>query len=256
MLRNLRKRIQAKRLGTPVKTDRGTYLVPATAYVRADGQVCHEIDAKSVMMAIIADEIGTDDPYSIKREYTRREFVAYVRRTTNDPTQTAKAIGPVLPPVYHKEGKIIPFPNNNTRSIGNRLTTDAIVTKDSVSETLGVANNVLATQESVVVAEVQPAEPTVVTNSEQAENPAGDIVDIKEAKKPTESEVVATIVEEVLATADSDTERAMFREFLDAHPDLAHSAALDNHVRLSLCMHQGRVHARYARYSEQVVCHA
>lgn len=251
MLRNLRKRIQAKRLGTPVKTDRGTYLVPATAYVRADGQVCHEIDAKSVMMAIIADEIGTDDPYSIKREYTRREFVAYVRRTTNDPTQTAKAIGPVLPPVYHKEGKIIPFPDSSGRSIN-----DELVAKDFVSETLGVANNVLATQESVVVAEVQPAEPTVVTNSEQAENPAGDIVDIKEAKKPTESEIVATIVEEVLATADSDTERAMFREFLDAHPDLAHSAALDNHVRLSLCMHQGRVHARYARYSEQVVCQA
>lgn len=250
MLRNLRKRIQAKRLGTPVKTDRGTYLVPATAYVRADGQVCHEIDAKSVMMAIIADEIGTDDPYSIKREYTRREFVAYVRRTTNDPTQTAKAIGPVLPPVYHKEGKIIPFPDSGGRSIN-----DELVAKDSVSETLGVANNVLATQESVVAAAMS-AEPTIVTNSERAENSAGDIVDIKEAKKPTESEIVATIVEEVLATADSDAERAMFREFLDAHPDLAHSAALDNHVRLSLCMHQGRVHARYARYSEQVVCHA
>lgn len=255
MLRNLRKRIQAKRLGTPVKTDRGTYLVPATAYVRADGQVCHEIDAKSIMMAVIADEIGTDDPYSIKREYTRREFVAYVRRTTNDPTQTTKAIGPVLPPVYHKEGKIIPFPNNNTRSIDNRMATGVIVTKDSVSESLGVANNVLATQESVVAAAMS-AEPTIVTNSEQAESSVGSIVDIKEAKKPTESEIVATIVEEVLATADSDVERAMFREFLDAHPDLAHSAALDNHVRLSLCMHQGRVHARYARYSEQVVCHA
>jgi hypothetical protein len=255
MLRNLRKRIQAKRLGTPVKTDRGTYLVPATAYVRADGQVCHEIDAKSIMMAVIADEIGTDDPYSIKREYTRREFVAYVRRTTNDPTQTTKAISPVLPPVYHKEGKIIPFPNNNTRSIDNRMATGVIVTKDSVSETLGVANNVLATQESVVAAAMS-AEPTVVMNSEQAENSVGSIVDIQEAKKPTESEIVATIVEEVLATADSDVERAMFREFLDAHPDLAHSAALDNHVRLSLCMHQGRVHARYARYSEQVVCHA
>lgn len=255
MLRNLRKRIQAKRLGTPVKTDRGTYLVPATAYVRADGQVCHEIDAKSVMMAVVADEIGTDDPYSIKREYTRREFVAYVRRTTNGPTQTTKAIGPVLPPVYHKEGKIIPFPNNNTRSIDNRMATGVIVTKDSVSETLGVANNVLATQESVVAAAMS-AEPTIVTNSEQAESSVGSIVDIKEAKKPTESEIVATIVEEVLATADSDVERAMFREFLDAHPDLAHSAALDNHVRLSLCMHQGRVHARYARYSEQVVCHA
>ncbi len=255
MLRNLRKRIQAKRLGTPVKTDRGTYLVPATAYVRADGQVCHEIDAKSIMMAVIADEIGTDDPYSIKREYTRREFVAYVRRTTNDPTQTTKAIGPVLPPVYHKEGKIIPFPNNNTRSIDNRMATGVIVTKDSVSETLGVANNVLATQESVVAAAMS-AEPTIVTNSEQAESSVGSIVDIQEAKKPTESEIVATIVEEVLATADSDVERAMFREFLDAHPDLAHSAALDNHVRLSLCMHQGRVHARYARYSEQVVCHA
>ncbi len=255
MLRNLRKRIQAKRLGTPVKTDRGTYLVPATAYVRADGQVCHEIDAKSIMMAVIADEIGTDDPYSIKREYTRREFVAYVRRTTNGPTQTTKAIGPVLPPVYHKEGKIIPFPNNNTRSIDNRMATGVIVTKDSVSETLGVANNVLATQESVVAAAMS-AEPTIVTNSEQAESSVGSIVDIKEAKKPTESEIVATIVEEVLATADSDVERAMFREFLDAHPDLAHSAALDNHVRLSLCMHQGRVHARYARYSEQVVCHA
>ena len=255
MLRNLRKRIQAKRLGTPVKTDRGTYLVPATAYVRADGQVCHEIDAKSIMMAVIADEIGTDDPYSIKREYTRREFVAYVRRTTNGPTQTTKAIGPVLPPVYHKEGKIIPFPNNNTRSIDNRMATGVIVTKDSVSESLGVANNVLATQESVVAAAMS-AEPTIVTNSEQAESSVGSIVDIKEAKKPTESEIVATIVEEVLATADSDVERAMFREFLDAHPDLAHSAALDNHVRLSLCMHQGRVHARYARYSEQVVCHA
>ncbi len=255
MLRNLRKRIQAKRLGTPVKTDRGTYLVPATAYVRADGQVCHEIDAKSIMMAVIADEIGTDDPYSIKREYTRREFVAYVRRTTNDPTQTTKAIGPVLPPVYHKEGKIIPFPNNNTRSIDNRMATGVIVTKDSVSESLGVANNVLATQESVVAAAMS-AEPTIVTNSEQAESSVGSIVDIQEAKKPTESEIVATIVEEVLATADSDVERAMFREFLDAHPDLAHSAALDNHVRLSLCMHQGRVHARYARYSEQVVCHA
>ena len=255
MLRNLRKRIQAKRLGTPVKTDRGTYLVPATAYVRADGQVCHEIDAKSIMMAVIADEIGTDDPYSIKREYTRREFVAYVRRTTNDPTQTTKAIGPVLPPVYHKEGKIIPFPNNNTRSIDNRMATGVIVTKDSVSESLGVANNVLATQESVVSAAMS-AEPTIVTNSEQAESSVGSIVDIQEAKKPTESEIVATIVEEVLATADSDVERAMFREFLDAHPDLAHSAALDNHVRLSLCMHQGRVHARYARYSEQVVCHA
>lgn len=255
MLRNLRKRIQAKRLGTPVKTDRGTYLVPATAYVRADGQICHEIDAKSIMMAVIADEIGTDDPYSIKREYTRREFVAYVRRTTNDPTQTAKAIGPVLPPVYHKEGKIIPFPNNNTRSIGNRLATGVIVTKDSVSESLGVANTLLATQESVVAAAMS-AEPTVVMNSEQAGNSVGDIVDIQEAKKPTESEIVAAIVEEVLATADSDAERAMFREFLDAHPDLAHSAALDNHVRLSLCMHQGRVHARYARYSEQVVCQA
>lgn len=255
MLRNLRKRIQAKRLGTPVKTDRGTYLVPATAYVRADGQVCHEIDAKSIMMAVIADEIGTDDPYSVKREYTRREFVAYVRRTTNDPTQTTKAIGPVLPPVYHKEGKIIPFPNNNTRSIDNRMATGVIVTKDSVSESLGVANNVLATQESVVAAAMS-AEPTIVTNSEQAESSVGSIVDIQEAKKPTESEIVATIVEEVLATADSDVERAMFREFLDAHPDLAHSAALDNHVRLSLCMHQGRVHARYARYSEQVVCHA
>lgn len=255
MLRNLRKKIQAKRLGTPVKTDRGTYLVPATAYVRADGQVCHEIDAKSIMMAVIADEIGTDDPYSIKREYTRREFVAYVRRTTNDSAQTAKAIGPVLPPVYHKEGKIIPFPNNNTRSIDDGLATDVIVTKDSVSETLGVANNVLATQESVV-AVAMSAEPTVVTNSEQAENSVGDIVDIQEAKKPTESEIVAAIIEEVLATADSDVERAMFREFLDAHPDLAYSAALDNHVRLSLCMHRGRVHARYARYSEQVVCHA
>lgn len=252
MLRNLRKRIQAKRLGTPVKTDRGTYLVPATAYVRADGRVCHEIDAKSVMMAVIADEIGTDDPYTVRHMYqwfaTKAQQAADAQEERQQDKVTAT---PVLPPVYHKEGKIIPFPDSSGRSIN-----DELVAKDFVSETLGVANNVLATQESVVVAEVQPAEPTVVTNSEQAEKPTSDIVNIKEAKKPTESEIVATIVEEVLATADSDTERAMFREFLDAHPDLAHSAALDNHVRLSLCMHQGRVHARYARYSEQVVCQA
>lgn len=251
MLRNLRKRIQAKRLGTPVKTDRGTYLVPATAYVRADGQVCHEIDAKSVMMAIVADEIGTDDPYTVRHMYqwftTKAQQAADAQEKRQQDKVTAT---PVLPPVYHKEGKIIPFPDSSGRSIN-----DELVAKDSVSETLGVANNVLATQESVVAAAMS-AEPTIVTNSERAENSAGDIVDIKEAKKPTESEIVATIVEEVLATADSDAERAMFREFLDAHPDLAHSAALDNHVRLSLCMHQGRVHARYARYSEQVVCHA
>lgn len=251
MLRNLRKRIQAKRLGTPVKTDRGTYLVPATAYVRADGQVCHEIDAKSVMMAIVADEIGTDDPYTVRHMYqwftTKAQQAADAQEKRQQDKVTAT---PVLPPVYHKEGKIIPFPDSGGRSIN-----DELVAKDSVSETLGVANNVLATQESVVAAAMS-AEPTIVTNSERAENSAGDIVDIKEAKKPTESEIVATIVEEVLATADSDAERAMFREFLDAHPDLAHSAALDNHVRLSLCMHQGRVHARYARYSEQVVCQA
>ena len=251
MLRNPRKRIQAKRLGTPVKTDRGTYLVPATAYVRADGQVCHEIDAKSVMMAIVADEIGTDDPYTVRHMYqwftTKAQQAADAQEKRQQDKVTAT---PVLPPVYHKEGKIIPFPDSSGRSIN-----DELVAKDSVSETLGVANNVLATQESVVAAAMS-AEPTIVTNSERAENSAGDIVDIKEAKKPTESEIVATIVEEVLATADSDAERAMFREFLDAHPDLAHSAALDNHVRLSLCMHQGRVHARYARYSEQVVCHA
>lgn len=256
MLRNLRKRIQAKRLGTPVKTDRGTYLVPATAYVRADGQVCHEIDAKSVMMAVVADEIGTDDPYTVRHMYqwfvTKAQQAADAQEKRQQDKVTAT---PVLPPVYHKEGKIIPFPDNNTRSIDNRMATGVIVTKDSVSETLGVANNVLATQESVVAAAMS-AEPTIVTNSEQAESSVGSIVDIQEAKKPTESEIVATIVEEVLATADSDVERAMFREFLDAHPDLAHSAALDNHVRLSLCMHQGRVHARYARYSEQVVCHA
>ena len=251
MLRNPRKRIQAKRLGTPVKTDRGTYLVPATAYVRADGQVCHEIDAKSVMMAIVADEIGTDDPYTVRHMYqwftTKAQQAADAQEKRQQDKVTAT---PVLPPVYHKEGKIIPFPDSSGRSIN-----DELVAKDSVSETLGVANNVLATQESVVAAAMS-AEPTIVTNSEQAESSVGDIVDIKEAKKPTESEIVATIVEEVLATADSDAERAMFREFLDAHPDLAHSAALDNHVRLSLCMHQGRVHARYARYSEQVVCQA
>ena len=251
MLRNLRKRIQAKRLGTPVKTDRGTYLVPATAYVRADGQVCHEIDAKSVMMAIVADEIGTDDPYTVRHMYqwftTKAQQAADAQEKRQQDKVTAT---PVLPPVYHKEGKIIPFPDSGGRSIN-----DELVAKDSVSETLGVANNVLATQESVVAAAMS-AEPTVVMNSEQAESSVGSIVDIQEAKKPTESEIVATIVEEVLATADSDVERAMFREFLDAHPDLAHSAALDNHVRLSLCMHQGRVHARYARYSEQVVCHA
>lgn len=251
MLRNLRKRIQAKRLGTPVKTDRGTYLVPATAYVRADGQVCHEIDAKSVMMAIVADEIGTDDPYTVRHMYqwftTKAQQAADAQEKRQQDKVTAT---PVLPPVYHKEGKIIPFPDSSGRSIN-----DELVAKDSVSETLGVANNVLATQESVVAAAMS-AEPTVVMNSEQAESSVGSIVDIQEAKKPTESEIVATIVEEVLATADSDVERAMFREFLDAHPDLAHSAALDNHVRLSLCMHQGRVHARYARYSEQVVCHA
>lgn len=251
MLRNLRKRIQAKRLGTPVKTDRGTYLVPATAYVRADGQVCHEIDAKSVMMAIVADEIGTDDPYTVRHMYqwftTKAQQAADAQEKRQQDKVTAT---PVLPPVYHKEGKIIPFPDSSGRSIN-----DELVAKDSVSETLGVANNVLATQESVVAAAMS-AEPTIVTNSEQAESSVGSIVDIQEAKKPTESEIVATIVEEVLATADSDVERAMFREFLDAHPDLAHSAALDNHVRLSLCMHQGRVHARYARYSEQVVCQA
>lgn len=251
MLRNPRKRIQAKRLGTPVKTDRGTYLVPATAYVRADGQVCHEIDAKSVMMAIVADEIGTDDPYTVRHMYqwftTKAQQAADAQEKRQQDKVTAT---PVLPPVYHKEGKIIPFPDSSGRSIN-----DELVAKDSVSETLGVANNVLATQESVVAAAMS-AEPTVVMNSEQAESSVGSIVDIQEAKKPTESEIVATIVEEVLATADSDAERAMFREFLDAHPDLAHSAALDNHVRLSLCMHQGRVHARYARYSEQVVCHA
>ena len=251
MLRNPRKRIQAKRLGTPVKTDRGTYLVPATAYVRADGQVCHEIDAKSVMMAIVADEIGTDDPYTVRHMYqwftTKAQQAADAQEKRQQDKVTAT---PVLPPVYHKEGKIIPFPDSSGRSIN-----DELVAKDSVSETLGVANNVLATQESVVAAAMS-AEPTVVMNSEQAESSVGSIVDIQEAKKPTESEIVATIVEEVLATADSDVERAMFREFLDAHPDLAHSAALDNHVRLSLCMHQGRVHARYARYSEQVVCHA
>lgn len=251
MLRNPRKRIQAKRLGTPVKTDRGTYLVPATAYVRADGQVCHEIDAKSVMMAIVADEIGTDDPYTVRHMYqwftTKAQQAADAQEKRQQDKVTAT---PVLPPVYHKEGKIIPFPDSGGRSIN-----DELVAKDSVSETLGVANNVLATQESVVAAAMS-AEPTVVMNSEQAESSVGSIVDIQEAKKPTESEIVATIVEEVLATADSDVERAMFREFLDAHPDLAHSAALDNHVRLSLCMHQGRVHARYARYSEQVVCQA
>ncbi len=251
MLRNLRKRIQAKRLGTPVKTDRGTYLVPATAYVRADGQVCHEIDAKSVMMAVVADEIGTDDPYTVRHMYqwfvTKAQQAADAQEKRQQDKVTAT---PVLPPVYHKEGKIIPFPDSSGRSIN-----DELVAKDSVSETLGVANNVLATQESVVAAAMS-AEPTIVTNSEQAESSVGSIVDIQEAKKPTESEIVATIVEEVLATADSDVERAMFREFLNAHPDLAHSAALDNHVRLSLCMHQGRVHARYARYSEQVVCHA
>lgn len=251
MLRNLRKKIQAKRLGTPVKTDRGTYLVPATAYVRADGQVCHEIDAKSVMMAIVADEIGTDDPYTVRHMYqwftTKAQQAADAQEKRQQDKVTAT---PVLPPVYHKEGKIIPFPDSSGRSIN-----DELVAKDSVSETLGVANTLLATQESVAAA-VMPAEPTIVTNSEQAESSVGSIVDIQEAKKPTESEIVATIVEEVLATADSDVERAMFREFLDAHPDLAHSAALDNHVRLSLCMHQGRVHARYARYSEQVVCHA
>lgn len=248
MLRSLRKRIRAKRLGTPIKTGEGKYQVPCTEYVRADGETRYEIDAKSIKMVIIADELGTDNPDAIMREYTRREFVAYVRRETETNADTTEKAGPQLPPIFHKSGKIIPFPGTEAKMLKMSATMPAEKSVCYSSESLGRAN-VLARPAGVVSSE--ELEPEQIPVPEPA-----PIVEISAEKPPTEAEMIATAIKEVLQTAETEEERRLFCKFLEEHPDYARSAALDDHVRLSLCVYNGVVRARYARYAQPVVCEA
>lgn len=218
MLRNWRKKAQAKRLGTPIyNAKKGTYLVPTTTYVRADGEIRHEIDATSIMLAMIADDLGTDDPYAVLRERTRREVAVAVRRfcEAEDGARPTPAVaGPLLPPVYHKQGEIIPFPRKTPRKVGSQPETMLV----PHSESLTTAGN---------LAEEQLAE----------------------------AERIATAIEEVLKTARSEEERELYRQFLSEHEDLARSV-IDDHARLSLCIHEGRVRAHYTRYVDRAVCQA
>lgn len=246
MLRNWRKKVQTERLGTPIRTKKGTYIVPALAYARADGEIRYEIDAKSIALAIIADDLGTDDPYTLLREYTRRQFIATVRRfcdTEEEANQASEAAGPLLPPLYHREGKIIPFPGN--RPARPSILPPSETMPDSQSEGLGLANNVLASQEGIT---------TTGNLAETATPPMEQIVSAPE-KPLTEAERIVAAIEEVLKTASSEEERELYRQFLAEHDDLAHSA-IDDHTRLSLCIHEGKVHAHYVRYTDRAVCRA
>lgn len=250
MLRSLRKRIRAKRLGTPIKTGEGKYQVPCTEYVRADGETHYEIDAKSIKMVIIADELGTDDPDVIMREYTRREFVAYVRRETEteDERRRAKTAGPQLPPVYHKAGKIIPFPGTEAKSsLRMSATVPVKKTVEHPSETLGRANTLARPADVMSSEEVEPEQIPVL-------EPA-PIVEIPVERQPTEAELIADAVEGVLKEAKTDEERRLLSEFISAHSDYIRSAALDSHVKMSLCVQDGIVRAHYA-WRSQAVCEA
>lgn len=246
MLRNLRKRIQAKRLGTPVKTGEGTYLVPAAAYVRTDGDVHYQIDTKDIALVVIAEEMGTDEPQVVLREYARRRFIAAVRRASATPAATkAQKNDPdqlLIPPVFNQEGIIIPFPADK---VSPEVCSNALTTVDPKSEALGFANLGLANQTFVVDKdEHKPTEeePTERKPTEQAST----------EKQPTEQELIQAAIEEVLASANTEEERMLFREFLKQHPDLARGA-IDDRVRLRLFVDTSRkVRSHYTRYSHPV----
>lgn len=246
MLRNLRKRIQAKRLGTPVKTGEGTYLVPAAAYVRADGELHYQIDTKDIALVIIAEEMGTDEPQVVLREYARHRFIAAVRRASATPAETKAQKNDLdqllIPPAFNQEGTIIPFP---AEKVPSEVCSNALTTADPKSEALGFANLGLANQTFVVdKGEHKTAEEDPVEQKPIPETPTD--------KQPTEQELIQAAIEEVLASANTEEERMLFREFLKQHPDLARGA-IDDRVRLRLFVDTSRkVRSHYTRYSHPV----
>lgn len=252
MLRNLRKRIQAKRLGTPVKTGEGTYLVPAAAYVRTDGDVHYQIDTKDIALVIIAEEMGTDEPQVVLREYARRRFIAAVRRASATPAETKEQKNNLdqllIPSAFNREGTIIPFPADK---VSSEMCSNALTTVDAKSEALGFANPRLANQTFVVDKDgsQNTGEQKAVEEEPVEQKP---IPQTSTDKQPTEQELIQAAIEEVLASANTDEERMLFREFLKQHPDLARGA-IDDRVRLRLFVDTSRkVRSHYTRYSHPV----
>ncbi len=258
MLRDWRKKVRAKRLGTPVKIGQGEYTVPCTEYVRADGKVRREISMKSIKMMLIAEEIGTDDPDLVMREYTRQEFIAYVKRMTEPDIKPAatEVAGPQLPPVYHKPGKIIAFPGTEVK----QPKVDVVAPASNgapvhQSESLGRANILARPADVTLSADESQPEPIQIPAAEKAPE-LQPIIDMPVKKAPTEAELIAAAIEEVLKAATTDEDRRLLSEWMEQHPDYVQSAALDDHVRFSLSIYNGVVRARYARYAQPVACEA
>lgn len=253
MLRNWRKRIRAQRLGTPIKTKQGTYKIPCTEYVRIDGEVCYEVDAKSIKLVVIADQLGTDDPDVVMREYTRREFISYVRRVTESEIESQEeAAGPQFPPVYHKPGKLIAFPGTEVEQFKVDTATPASNgTSIHQSETLGHANVLACPVDVVSPADEPQSEPQQAPIAEDASE-LQSIINMPIQRQPTEEEIVQAAIDEVLEDAETDEDRELLRAWMERHADYVWSAALDDHVRFSLTVYEGVVYTRYARYTQPV----
>lgn len=224
MLRRIFRAIKAKHRGTPVQIGTDRYLIPAITVTSPKGAVYHEISAKDIALVIISDQLETDDPQAILREYNRRKLINEVRHAADanmrEEAELDAAAGPSLPPIERK-AEIIAFPGNGERRKKPTMR-----------------------RPTARLAENQLARVTDDGGPERAKD--------QEIATQSATVDVATIVERVLSSVEDAKERQLFREFLDRHPDMA-QGAMDENACLSLYIDStGKVRSRYVRYSHGI----
>lgn len=242
MLRELFKRIQGHNLKTPVKVGEGRYCVPAKTLIFEDGEIRQEISMKSIVLMLIAEEIGTDEPQALLREYARRRFVQYVRQVTAEQEMLRLIDAAETSSSRHGGAKIIPFPEG-----GIRRHKATIKRKPAICG----SSDIISEDKSAVAAEsklngAESAPKTV----ERLVEPITEAEVVKSEPKPVDKELVDAAIEEALLAARNDEERAIFREYLEKHPELAEDI-LDDCTRIALGIDEhgkvqvARKHYRY-----------
>lgn len=233
MLRELFKRIQGKGLNTPFKVGEGRYRVPARISTSADGELRYTISMKSVMLVIIAEQLGTDEPRILLQEYARRRFIEYVRQVTAEQEIMRLIDAAEASPSLQQSGgaKIIPFPQDGIRR--RKL---IVKRKPAIC---GPSNTVLEGKVAVADRTQETARQLGTTEAQVATT--------AETEDMTKKLVDAAI-EEALKSARNDEERELLRKYLNAHPELTEDI-LDDCTRLALGVNEsGEVQVARKQY--------
>lgn len=194
-------------LRTPAKIEDGCYLVPSTICYELNGETRREIKARNVILALIADKLGTDSPQAVMLEYHRCCFVSHVRQKCAEQEllqvvecaeKNAMRTQSGVNSEFESEVKAEPEPNAAGASAMATIPT--------------------ATEESRVTA--------LSTETDLQTRPLhGDIILFPDKKSDSgqatqETKTAQQILNDALLGVKSGLKRRQINEYLESHPEL------------------------------------